>query len=91
MPEKLILIRDIIESYSDGKVKHSFYFEFSRRFLVLQLVEEYCQKGSVIADFGAQPFIMSCALKLLSYTVIVYNCQTLFVKSLFIAPSKRQN
>lgn len=40
---------------------------------MLQLVEEYCSKGSVVIDLGAQPFIVSCALKLMGYEVIAYD------------------
>ncbi|MEM0245046.1 MAG: methyltransferase domain-containing protein [Zestosphaera sp.] len=71
--EALLRIKDVIEHYGDEKVKHSFYLEFGRRLLVLQLVEEYCQKGGFVIDLGAQPFIMSCALKLMGYEVIAYD------------------
>jgi len=70
--EALLNIKDVIETHGDEKVKHSFYVEFHRRLLVLRLVEEYCQKG-VVVDLGAQPFIVSCALKLMDYEVIAYD------------------
>jgi SAM-dependent methyltransferase len=72
--EALLHIGDVLEkSYRDEKVKHSFYLEFSRRLLVTQLVERYAPKGGVVADLGAQPFIVSCALKLMGYEVIAYD------------------
>jgi len=71
--EALLCIRDTIESYGDEKVKHTFYLEFHRRLLTLQLIREYCQEGKVVVDLGASPFIMSCALKLMGYEVIAYD------------------
>ncbi|MEM2046016.1 MAG: hypothetical protein QXO20_07575 [Candidatus Bathyarchaeia archaeon] len=71
--EALLRIKDVIEHYGDEKVKHSFYLEFNRRLLVLRLIEEYNRKGGVIIDLGAQPFIVSCALKLMGYEVIAYD------------------
>lgn len=68
--EHLLCIRDAIEKYCDEKVKHSFYLEFNRRLLVLQMVQEYCNEGSVVVDLGASPFIISCALKHMCYRVI---------------------
>lgn len=38
--------------------------------MVLQLTQEYCQKGGTVVDLGASPFIISCALKLMGYEVI---------------------
>jgi len=40
---------------------------------VLRLVEKYVSKGSLVLDLGAQPFIVSCALKLMGYEVIAYD------------------
>jgi len=71
--EALLNIKDFIENYKDEKVRHSFYLEFSRRLLVLQLVKKYVSKGSLVVDLGAQPFIVSCALKLMGYEVIAYD------------------
>jgi SAM-dependent methyltransferase len=71
--EALLYIKEFLENYSDEKVKHSFYLEFSRRLLLLQLVEKYASKGGVVIDLGAQPFIVSSALKLMGYDVIAYD------------------
>ena len=71
--EALLRLRDFIESCGDEKVRHSFYLEFNRRLLVLQLVEKYCPPGGVIADLGAQPFIISGALSLMGYEVVAYD------------------
>lgn len=68
--EALLNIKDVVKSYGDEKVRHSFYLEFNRRLLVLQLTQEYCQKGGTVVDLGASPFIISCALKLMGYEVI---------------------
>ncbi|MEM3680059.1 MAG: class I SAM-dependent methyltransferase [Metallosphaera sp.] len=71
--EALLGIKGVIESYGDEKVRRSFYFEFNRRLLVLQLIQECCQEGSIVVDLGASPFIISCALKLMGYEVIAYD------------------
>jgi len=71
--EALLNLRDFIEGFGDEKVRHSFYLEFSRRKLLLSLVEEYVPKGGIVVDLGAQPFIVSCALKLMGYEVIAYD------------------
>lgn len=69
----LLSVEGIVRRYGDDKVLGSFYLEFWRRALVLELVRKYCPKGSTVIDLGAQPFIMSCALKLMGYEVIAYD------------------
>jgi 2-polyprenyl-3-methyl-5-hydroxy-6-metoxy-1,4-benzoquinol methylase len=59
----------LLRGSSDPKAIHSYYFEFGRRLEVLKLVEEYCKQGSAVLDLGAQPFIVSCALKKMGYNV----------------------
>jgi len=71
--EALLNLRDFIERFGDERVRHSFYLEFSRRRLLLSLIEEYVPKGGIVVDLGAQPFIVSCALKLMGYEVIAYD------------------
>ena len=63
----------IVKEYGDDKALRSFYLEFWRRALVLELVRKYCPKGGTVIDLGAQPFIISCALKLMNYEVIAYD------------------
>jgi ribosomal protein L11 methylase PrmA len=40
---------------------------------VLKLAEEYCKHGSTILDLGAQPFIISCALKKMGFNVTAFD------------------
>jgi len=49
-------------------VKNSYYVEFHRRSLVLELVSKHCHGGRVV-DVGASPFILSCALKSMGFDV----------------------
>jgi len=67
--EALLRVREVVESFGDGRVKHSYYLEFHRRLQVLELVSEYCRGGRVV-DFGASPFIISCALKHMGFEVV---------------------
>jgi len=67
--EDLLMVREIVEALGDGRVKHSYYLEFRRRLQVLELVSEYCRGGRV-ADFGASPFITSCALRFMGFEVL---------------------
>ena len=69
----LLEIEKIVQSIQDAKALASYYLEFWRRVIVLELIKEVCPKGSVVADLGAQPFIVSCALKLMGYEVIAYD------------------
>ena len=69
----LLSVKNIIELFREQKTIHSFYFEFHRRLEVLKLVEAYCNKGSIVLDIGAQPFIISCALRKLGYNVIAFD------------------
>jgi SAM-dependent methyltransferase len=64
---------EIEKIVKDEKVLASYYQEFWRRAMVLELVMKYCPKGSVVIDLGAQPFIVSSALKLMGYDVIAYD------------------
>ena len=36
-------------------------------------MEEHCRPGSVVLDLGAQPFIVSCALKRMRYEVVAFD------------------
>jgi len=72
--EKALLgTREIIEKFGDLKAVYSFYIEFRRRLEVLRLVEAYCNPGSTVLDIGAQPFIISCALRKMGYNVIAFD------------------
>jgi 2-polyprenyl-3-methyl-5-hydroxy-6-metoxy-1,4-benzoquinol methylase len=68
--EALLSVKEVVERFDDSKAVHSYYLEFGRRLEVLKLVEEYCRRGSTVLDLGAQPFIISCALKKMGYNVI---------------------
>jgi len=69
----LLKVERIVKDHGDDKALTSYYLEFWRRALVLELVAKYCPKGSIVVDLGAQPFIVSCALKLMGYKVIAYD------------------
>jgi len=71
----LLSVNDIIKSFGDQKVISSYYLEFRRRLEVLKLVETHCRPGSTILDIGAQPFIISCALKRMGYKVIAFDVE----------------
>ena len=71
--ETLLNIKEIVERFGDSKAVHSYYFESGRRLEVLELVEEYCKQGSTVLDLGAQPFIISCALRKMGYNVIAFD------------------
>jgi len=68
--EALLRVREVVEVLGDGRVKHSYYPEFHRRLQVLELVSEYCRSGGRVVDFGASPFITSCALKHIGFEVL---------------------
>jgi 2-polyprenyl-3-methyl-5-hydroxy-6-metoxy-1,4-benzoquinol methylase len=40
---------------------------------VLKLIDEYCKQGSTVLDLGAQPFIVSCALKKMGFNVVAFD------------------
>jgi len=65
----LLKIKDVVETLEDERIKYSYYIEFHRRLQVLQLVSEYC-RGERVVDFGASPFIVSCALKFMGFEVV---------------------
>jgi len=67
--EALLSVRKVVESLGDEKVKNSYYLEFHRRLLVLELVSKHCHGGKVV-DVGASPFILSCALKSMGFDVV---------------------
>jgi len=67
--EALLSVRGVVESLGDERVKNSYYLEFHRRSLVLELASRYCQGGRVV-DVGASPFILSCALKSMGFNVV---------------------
>jgi len=71
--EVLLSIKEIVERLGDSRAVHSYYLEFGRRLEVLKLIEEYCGQGSTILDLGAQPFIISCALKRMGYDVVAFD------------------
>jgi 2-polyprenyl-3-methyl-5-hydroxy-6-metoxy-1,4-benzoquinol methylase len=71
--EALLSVKEVVERFGDPKAVHSYYLEFGRRLEVLKLVKEYCRQGSTILDLGAQPFIISCALKRMGYNVIAFD------------------
>jgi 2-polyprenyl-3-methyl-5-hydroxy-6-metoxy-1,4-benzoquinol methylase len=71
--EALLSVKEVVERFGDSKAVHSYYLEFGRRLEVLKLVEEYCRKGSTVLDLGAQPFIVSCALRKMGYNVIAFD------------------
>ncbi len=71
--EALLSVKEVVERFGDSRAVHSYYLEFGRRLEVLRLVEEYCRRGSTVLDLGAQPFIVSCALRRMGYNVIVFD------------------
>jgi 2-polyprenyl-3-methyl-5-hydroxy-6-metoxy-1,4-benzoquinol methylase len=71
--EALLSVKEVVERLGDPKAVRSYYLEFGRRLEVLKLVKEYCRQGSTILDLGAQPFIISCALKRMGYNVIAFD------------------
>jgi len=73
--EALRSVEDIVKRLGDGKAIGSYYLEFSRRLEVLRLVEKYCEPGATLLDLGAQPFIMSCALKRMGYNVMAIDVE----------------
>jgi len=66
----LLSIKEIVGRFGDSRAVHSYYLEFGRRLEVLKLVEECCGHGSTVLDLGAQPFIISCALRKMGYDVV---------------------
>jgi 2-polyprenyl-3-methyl-5-hydroxy-6-metoxy-1,4-benzoquinol methylase len=71
--EALLSVREVVERFGESRAVHSYYFEFGRRLEVLKLVEGYCRQGSTVLDLGAQPFIISCALRKMGYNVIAFD------------------
>jgi 2-polyprenyl-3-methyl-5-hydroxy-6-metoxy-1,4-benzoquinol methylase len=71
--EALLSVKEVVERFGDSRALHSYHLEFSRRLEVLKLVEEHCRRGSTVLDLGAQPFIISCALKRMGYNVIAFD------------------
>jgi 2-polyprenyl-3-methyl-5-hydroxy-6-metoxy-1,4-benzoquinol methylase len=71
--EALLSVKEVVEKFGDSKAVHSYYVEFSRRLEVLKLAEEYCRHGSTVLDLGAQPFIVSCALKKMGFNVTAFD------------------
>ena len=69
----LLSIREVVERFGNSKAVHSYYLEFGRRLEVLKLVEEHCEQGSTVLDLGAQPFIISCALRKMGYNAIAFD------------------
>jgi len=73
--EALLSVRRVVESLGDKKVRDSYYVEFHRRLLVLELASRYCQGGRVV-DVGASPFILSCALQSMGFDVVAVDYDT---------------
>jgi len=71
----LLYVEELVRRFGDCKAIHSFYLEFGRRLEVLKLVKAYCRQASTILDVGAQPFIVSCALKRMGYRVIAFDIE----------------
>jgi len=71
--EALLSVKEVVERFGDSRAVHSYHLEFGRRLEVLKLVEEYCRKGSTVLDLGAQPFIVSCALRKMGYDVVAFD------------------
>ena len=69
----LLSVKEVVRLFGDQKAVHSFYIEFRRRLEVLKLVEAYCNPGSTVLDLGAQPFIISCALRKMGYDVVAFD------------------
>jgi len=67
----LLSVKEVVRLFGDQKAVHSFYIEFRRRLEVLKLVKAYCNPGSTVLDLGAQPFIISCALRKMSMTSLL--------------------
>jgi 2-polyprenyl-3-methyl-5-hydroxy-6-metoxy-1,4-benzoquinol methylase len=68
--EALLSVKEIVERLGDSRAIHSYHLEFGRGLEALKLVEEYCKRGSTVLDLGAQPFIISCALRKMGYDVV---------------------
>jgi len=73
--EALLYVKEVVRKFGDRKTTHSFYLEFRRRLEVLKLVKAYCRQGSTVLDIGAQPFIVSCALKRMGYRVVAFDIE----------------
>lgn len=71
--EALLSVKEIVERFGDSRAVHSYYLEFGRRLEVLKLVEVHCRQGSKVLDLGAQPFVVSCALRKMGYNVIAFD------------------
>jgi SAM-dependent methyltransferase len=71
--EALLSIEEIVKNFGDHKAISIYYLEFNRRLEVLRLAEEYCRHSSTVLDLGAQPFIISCALKKMSFNVVAFD------------------
>jgi len=69
----LLSVGEAVKLFGDQKAVRSFYIEFRRRLEVLKLVEAYCNPRSTVLDLGAQPFIISCALRKMGYNVIAFD------------------
>jgi hypothetical protein len=65
--EALLSVERVVKNFGDQKAIGSYHLEFGRRLEVLKLVEEYCKHGSKVLDLGAQPFMVSCALKMMGF------------------------
>jgi 2-polyprenyl-3-methyl-5-hydroxy-6-metoxy-1,4-benzoquinol methylase len=71
--EALLSVKEVVEKFGDSKAVHSYYLEFGRRLEVLKLVEEHCKQGLTVLDLGAQPFIISCALKKMGFNITAFD------------------
>jgi len=68
-------VEELITEFGDEKALKNFYLDFARRLEVLRLVKEHCKPGGIVLDLGAQPFVISCALRTMGYEVIAYDIE----------------
>jgi len=68
-------VEEVVRRFGDEKALGSFRLEFARRLEVLRLVEEHCRPGNTVLDLGAQPFIISCALRRMGYEVVAFDVE----------------
>jgi SAM-dependent methyltransferase len=71
--EALLSVKEVVGRFGNSRALHSYHLEFGRRLEVLKLVEERCRQGSTVLDLGAQPFIISCALRKMGYDVVAFD------------------
>jgi 2-polyprenyl-3-methyl-5-hydroxy-6-metoxy-1,4-benzoquinol methylase len=70
----LDLVEVLCVKFGDQKALESYRRAYLRRLTVLDLVKKY-SGGKNIIDCGAQPFILSCALKYMGYEVVAVDIE----------------